>query len=288
MNNVYIHSHNDEKKYICFIMLLLFPFILYSIYKNGYLLYKHHLITIIGIFKPLVMLVLAVICSFILTRIKKKDFISYELLLNVLFVVVTPPSTKLWLFSIFLFVLNALYIFKKYHLVSLGMSLISILLLLLKRLSFENIFEKTIKHSYTLIDYLLGKGPGGLCNTLLIMSVISLIVLSFKYNYKRQIPLLGFSVYYVLSLITFIICGKFDYDIFLNNNVIFAFIFLAPISLFSPYTRGGCYIYALLLGILCYLSSFINVNVGVYIVIFALSLLSPIFDKIIVKRRKAR
>ena len=45
----------------------------------------------------------------------------------------------------------------------------------------------------------------------------------------------------------------------------FAFIFLSNVSIYTPYSRGGCYIYGLLLGLLTFAFYFIDLNLGLYI-----------------------
>ena len=286
MSKVYIHSPNKETKYIGSVIGLLIPFVLYGFYKNGIALYRRGMVQLPGMFKPLVMVALGIFISFIVIKIKKKSFVSYELLGNLLFAMIVPTTTKLWLFTLILVLLNGLYLLKRYHLSSAGALIILIILLITKNLSFNNYYDSIIKHSYSFLDYLLGKGPGGVSNSLLIMSIISLLVLSVNMRYKRQIPLMGLSIFYTLGIIMFIIKGSFNYDILLNNNVIFAFIFMAPVSIFSPYSRGGCYIYGLLLGVFVFLTTFFNVNIGVYLVILLLSFLSPLLDRIIVKKGK--
>ena len=148
---------------------------------------------------------------------------------------------------------------------------------------FLNVYEESVNHSYSITNYLFGNGSGGISNTLFIYSILIFIYLICDFSYKKHIVLTSLTVYYILLALSFVILKKFDYNIALNNNLIFAFIFLNTISIFSPYTKGGCYLYGFILGLFSFIFSFIDINIGVYLVSLILSFVFPYFDKFILK-----
>lgn len=288
MSKVYLHSKNKYYSLVIVIIGLLIPFLIYGFYKNGFLLYKKGLVQFIGMFKPFVLVSLGVLASFVVTKLKKKPFLGNELLSNVMFAMIVTPSTKLWLFAVVLLVLNIILYFKDFNIAPAGMLIILFVLIFMKRYSFLNIYESLVDHRYSFIDYLMGKGPGGISNTFLIMSIISLIILSCNINYKRAIPLFGLCAYYLLIMITCFVKGDFSYTLALNNNVVFAFIFILPLSTYSPYIRGSMYIYGIISGILTYILSFIDVNYGVYLAIFSMSIIASTIDNLMTYNPKYR
>ena len=286
MNSVYLHSGEKESSLVKIILLLLIPFFLYGFYKNGIYLYHKQLISLFMMFKPLILLIISVFISLIFSLIKKKEFVSYTLLYNILISMIVMPNINILGYLGCLIVLNILLCFINYNEVAVFMIVVFVIELLFKNYTFLNFFESSVEHKYSLIDYLIGAGPGGISNTFWIFSLISLVILCIKYNYKKYIPLTSLTVYYLLLIIYSFINGNLDLDLFMNNNFIFAIIFIAPLTMFTPYTKGGCYLYGILLGILSFATIFLDLNIGIYFVILLLSLGYKLFDKIFVGSKK--
>jgi hypothetical protein len=280
-NRVYLHSKEKENSLVKTIIYLLIPFFLFGFYKNGIQLYRHHLVTLFMMFKPLMLLVISLIISGLFSIIKRKPFISYLLLTNILFSLVAMPNINIIMYLVTIIALNAILCFINYNAVSLFMIISFIFSIIIKNYTFLNVFEDSVEHNYSFLNYLLGQGPGGIANTLFIFSIISLVILCLRFSYKKHIPLTALTIYYILLIIYTLIKGHVDLDLFMNNNLIFAIIFIAPLTLNSPYTKGGCYIYGALLGIFSFISIFIDLNIGIYFVIFVLSLFYKLFDKML-------
>lgn len=281
--NVYLKSKNNENKILLKYILLLIPFLIYGFYKNGILLYKGEYVNIFYMFKPLILTIISILISYLFTKYKKEDFISYRLYLNILSSLIALPNTNIFIYLIILFLVNILYTFKK-----VNISLITVLLLIIVSMIFSkhlflNVYEESVNHSYSITNYLFGNGSGGISNTLFIYSILIFIYLICDFSYKKHIVLTSLTVYYILLALSFVILKKFDYNIALNNNLIFAFIFLNTISIFTPYTKGGCYLYGFILGLFSFIFSFIDINIGVYLVSLILSFVFPYFDKFILK-----
>lgn len=281
--NVYLKSKNNENKILVKYILLLIPFLIYGFYKNGILLYKGGYVNIFYMFKPLILTIIAILISYLFTKYKKEEFISYRLYLNILSSLIALPNTNIFIYLIILFLVNILYTFKKVNISLITILLLIIVSMIFSKYSFLNIYEESVNHSYSITNYLFGNGSGGISNTLFIYSILVFIYLICDFSYKKHIVVTSLTMYYILLIISFVLFKKFDYNLLLNNNLVFSFIFLNTISIFTPYTKGGCYLYGFILGLISFCFSFIDINLGVYLISLILSFTSLYFDKIILK-----
>lgn len=281
--NVYLKSKNNENKILVKYILLLIPFLIYGFYKNGILLYKGEYVNIFYMFKPLILTIISILISYLFTKYKKEDFISYRLYLNILSSLIVLPNTNIFIYLIILFLVNILYTFKKINISLITILLLIIVSMIFSKYSFLNVYEESVNHSYSITNYLFGNGSGGISNRLFIYSILVFIYLICDFSYKKHIVVTSLTVYYILLIISFVLFKKFDYNLLLNNNLVFSFIFLNTISIFTPYTKGGCYLYGFILGLISFCFSFIDVNLGVYLISLILSFTSLYFDKFILK-----
>lgn len=281
--NVYLKSKNNENKILVKYILLLIPFLIYGFYKNGILLYKGEYVNIFYMFKPLILTIISILISYLFTKYKKEEFISHRLYLNILSSLIVLPNTNIFIYLIILFLVNILYTFKKVNISLITILLLIIVSMIFSKYSFLNIYEESVNHSYSITNYLFGNGSGGISNTLFIYSILVFIYLICDFSYKKHIVVTSLTVYYILLIISFVLFKKFDYNLLLNNNLVFSFIFLNTISIFTPYTKGGCYLYGFILGLISFCFSFIDINLGVYLISLILSFTSLYFDKIILK-----
>ena len=281
--NVYLKSKNNESKILVKYILLLIPFLIYGFYKNGILLYKGEYVNIFYMFKPLILTIISILISYLFTKYKKEDFISYRLYLNILSSLIVLPNTNIFIYLIILFLVNILYTFKKVNISLITILLLIIVSMIFSKYSFLNIYEESVNHSYSITNYLFGNGSGGISNTLFIYSILVFIYLICDFSYKKHIVVTSLTMYYILLIISFVLFKKFDYNLLLNNNLVFSFIFLNTISIFTPYTKGGCYLYGFILGLISFCFSFIDINLGVYLISLILSFTSLYFDKFILK-----
>lgn len=281
--NVYLKSKNNENKILVKYILLLIPFLIYGFYKNGILLYKGEYVNIFYMFKPLILIIISILISYLFTKYKKEDFISYRLYLNILSSLIALPNTNIFIYLIILFLVNILYTFKKVNISLITVLLLIIVSMIFSKYSFLNVYEESVNHSYSITNYLFGNGSGGISNTLFIYSILVFIYLICDFSYKKHIVVTSLTVYYILLIISFVIFKKFDYNLLLNNNLVFSFIFLNTISIFTPYTKGGCYLYGFILGLISFCFSFIDINLGIYLINLILSFTYLYFDKLILK-----
>lgn len=282
MSRVYMHNNSHKNKLNNLMLWLLIPFMIFGFYKNGIKLYSLGYVNFLEMFKPIIMIVISVVISYLFSKWNKEDFVGYPLLCNILISMCSSLQLNIFIYLGLLIGLNILIKFVKVNIVPIFMIIDIIAMKFLPGDAFLNTLEESVTYSYSVLDYFLGKGFGGVSNTLLIMSVISLVLLILNIEYKKHIPLTAFITYYSLIIIYAFISSNASIDLFINNNVIFGFIFISTISIYTPYSKGACYIYGLLLGILTFASIFVDVNLGVYIVILVLGILSFLFDRFIV------
>ena len=97
----------ENKDIIKNYIILLIPLVLFSCYKNGYILYSKNLVTLLYIFKPLIMFVGALITSFLIELIysntKKVSIVntlrdSYLPLYGALFSLIVPVNINPFLY----------------------------------------------------------------------------------------------------------------------------------------------------------------------------------------------
>lgn len=286
MNNVYLKSKNNEKKSILKLIFLLIPFLLFGLYKNGILLYKNNYGNLISLFRLPLLITISLLTSYFFSKYKKEKFVSYRLILNIFIGMITFPNTNIIIYLILIVLLNILYTYKKLNIATLYMVIYSIINIIISKYSYLNIYESSVRHSYSILNILLGSGSGGISQTLLLYSIICLIYLSVKFEYKKYIPLTSFITFYILLFIYALISKNFNYDLLFNNNIIFSFIFLNTITIFTPYTKGGAYLYGFILGLSTFICLFLDINLGMYIITTLLSLLYNYFDKFIIKNSK--
>lgn len=287
INNVYLHSGNDEKKNIIKYIYMLIPFLLFGFYKNGISLYLNHTIKFIYVFKPILLTIISILISFIFSKWNKEEFLSYKLIANILISLITFPSTNIFIFTGLIFIINLLikFIKIKINIIALYMVIYSIILIILNKYTYLNIYEQSYELKLIFTDYLLGKGPSGICSSLLIYIIICFILNIININYKRSIPIISLIIYYIFIFIMGCINNNFDPNLFLNNNLLFGVIFISPFTIYSTYSKGGSILYGTLLGIFLIISSFIEINLGVYISILLLSIISKYLDLLITHKK---
>lgn len=286
MNRVYYHVKGNYQRIIKIIVSILFIYALYGFYKNGIHLYYLNKVSLLTMFKPLAFIGISLLVTLVFKQLKHEAFWSYRLLANLLIALIIQPSTNIFIYLFLIGLVNVISLYlSKVNYIPVFMILNIIILMILGKNTYLNTYEEGVELSYSFLDYLIGKGYGGIGNTLLFLSIIALIILSLNIEYKKQIPIYGLVTYYILAIIYVFIMGNASQSILLNNNLLFAFIFIAPLSIYSPYSKGGCYLYGIILGLLTFLLGFIDRNLGIYLSILILNLLTDFLDKLIVGKK---
>ena len=256
-------------------ILLLIPFIIYGIYKNGYLIYQKELIGFISIFKPLLLVLISggikCIIDIIKYKIVKWD---YNLVYVILIGMIMPYNINILLYIVLFSLLYILLLYLEKYLKINKVCFIYLVLIIVnfifKEFTFLNPLELKYSYSFEFLDYLFGRNIGGISTTSIILSLIAFVYLINNYYYKKDIPFVINIVYLSLTFIYLFITN--DSSFLLNSELIFASIFIAPLPEYSPYKINHQIIYSILIGIITFIISLIfNSIIAVYIAIFIVS-----------------
>lgn len=285
-----LHYEKDQNSLLKSYYFALIPLILFSIYKNGILLYQANLINFIDIFNPLIIYFLSLSVGLILSFITKEKP-QYNILICLICGASISLNSNALIYAILLFVVLFIlkYITNHTSLNFNSISLTRLLLLLslfLNSYSYLNIGEKLHKFNYNLFDIFIGHGAGGIATTSLLLVIISFIILALNKYYKKAIALSSCLIYFILGLIYLLISHNYEYlSLLFNGTIYFSFIFIAADLKVSPYSFQGMIIYGLAIGLISFILSLIlNIYEAGYISIFLVSLLIPLINKIINKK----
>ena len=265
MNKTYLKAKDNIKSINLNIFIALLPLLFTGFYKNGLKLYINNLVSVYGLFKPLLFDIIGLLCGIIVNiiynRIKKsnnKIFNDFYPLYGLLIASVISINTNIVLFTTSTFVLlliSKLLNNNKINIIAFTSLIIIFISNLLGQFTYLNLYEQKNTLTLNSLDYLIGRGSGGINTTYILVLIISLIVLSVNRYYKKEIPL--------YSSITFISCLTF-YLIFTNkigtildniftNGILFSYIFIAPEFLTSSYTKKGKIIYSIIIGVVTFI-----------------------------------
>lgn len=260
-------KNNKTKKIILTYIYLFIPFILYSLYKNGYLLYKDNLINVFSIFKPIYLIVISIILLYIFNKyIYKNKYNLFDLINIILITMCISPNINYILFIL----LISLYLFLR---LIININLVSLIILISYLFtSIMNIGESTYIYELSIIDIFIGRNISGLCTSSILLILISLFVLSTSIYYKRIIPIISIIGYIGLSIIYYIITK--DNSLLFNSIYYFSVVFISTIPEYSPSNNKDMIIYSIILFIGSFLISLINPYISIFIVLLIISILN--------------
>ncbi len=294
MNRIHkiIHFPLIKKLYVFF-----FFFVLYGWYKNGLLPYLEHYYS----FSHLFLILFYPICGYgigaLFDFLFKNKYPFPNRFYGLLFSLIVPISTNICLFilslSLLLF-LNTFWISKKdsdLNFIALGKLLLILLLYSLQSYFYANLLEESQMFVYSYLDGIFGHNESGLFTSNSFLSLAALGVLSFDSYYKKEIPFYSYGVY--LLTLVFYAFLKSDMNFILSHlfssTVLFVFIFIAPLSSFSPYSKKRVAFYSILLGLtILPFSLLTNFFEGVYISLILVNLLLIFLNHLqisLIKRR---
>ena len=255
---------------------LLIPLIIYGIYKNGYLIYEKGLIKSFLILKPLYLVLIGVIIKIIIDLIRyKKIKVDCNLLYFILIGMIMPYNINIILYIICLtclyIITNIIEKYIKFNKVCLIYLLIILINFIMNDFTFKSALELSYKFNYSFLDLLMGRSVGGISSTSIFFSLIAFVILIFNFYYKKDIPFFINLTYLLLGTIYFIIFEKSS--ILLNNDLIFASVFISALPEYSPYKKINQILYSILIGIFSFiLSIYFNSIIAIYLSIFIVSL----------------
>ncbi len=254
-----------------FLVLMLFGW-----YKNGILPYIHgyHSFSqvVLVFLYPILGMGLGKLFDVVFNNKKMFNYFFYGMLFS-LFI---PLSTPLWFYLLFLtglFLFHFFVLEKKdldLNFMILGKLLLVLGLILMENYYYSNALEMSNRFVYSFVDGLVGHQTSGLFISNVLLVFGSFIFLSFDAYYKKEIPIYSYGLYFV-SLIGYAIYKSdmtFFLEYFCNSQVVAALVFLAPLSLFSPYSSKRKSLYSFLIGgLILPLSIKFTFHEGVYLAI---------------------
>lgn len=270
----------DTKKLVIQNICLLLPFIIYSFYKNGYLLYEKKLINFINIFKPLYLIIFGIILKILVDLIRyKKIKFDYEFVYVLLLGMIMPYNINYIIYIISFTIIYILTIFIdkyiKYNKVCLMYLIIIMINFNFNKYTFMTPLEENYSFSFTFFDLLIGRNIGGIASTSILFSLFAYVILLSNYYYKKNIPFTINITYLVCAFIYYLVTK--NSELILNSELIFGSVFVSTLPIYSPYKEKTQIIESIIIGILTFIIS-INFNsiIAIYLSTFILSLLPNI------------
>ncbi len=289
----------DNKDIVKNYIFLLIPLVLFSCYKNGYILFNKNLVTLLYVFKPLIMFVTAIIFAFLIeliySNIKKVSIMgtiadSYLPLYGALFSLIVPVNINplLFIFLLILILIISKLKFIKLNTLVLGRILFVIISLIIGKYTYLNVYEENVLVSYDLWDIILGKSVGASGATSIFILTIIFFVLITKNYYKKEITLSLGGTFLILELILVLFGNMSKLNILVDSEVVFASLLIAPLLTRSPYTKIGKISYGIVIGLLGFILCLFIPKEGIYIAILLCSIFIKYFDLLEDKLPKRR
>ena len=288
-------KNNDSIKRMSLIYIIsLLPLIVYGFYKNGINLYLKNYVNFIDMLKPLVIVLLGFVIgclvNYIYEKILKKNkssfidiiFSSFHPIYGILIAGISSINTSIILFLVVTFIILFISKFLKYKInyVALSSLIIFFIMNIFKKFSFLNPYEASKNFNLNSIDYLFGKGSGGIITTSIILLLISFTVLCISKIYKKNIAIYSIVTFTILSVLYLIYKNNIGeiMDVLFTNGIMFSFIYVGTDSVSSSYTKKGIIIYGILVGILTFAFYLINPALSSLGGILIASILNSLID----------
>ncbi len=278
MNNVYL-KYKKENNFHNWILYSIIPLILYGFYKNSYLLYQEGLVDILVALKPILLLVITALLLYLFSKIKSKLNLekNYMWMVILLFI---PFSVNIYLYAICLFIFMTLEIIlkdkTKVIFPILFKLVLALVLIYLNSYSYLNTSEILYSYNYNFLDIFIGKGFGSLFSSNVLLVILSFLILSTNFYYKKYIPLISSGVYFSITiLLSFFII--IDFASIPYGYILLVTIYLLPNFLTSPYILNKQIVYSVMFSLLAIVFTIItNPYEGIFIAILLTIFLSKL------------
>ena len=292
-------SSHLKSKYSNFNIITMYYLIItiltiYATYKNGIVLYNKHLIKMAAIFKPILLVIIAIGIPILInclytTYIKKKEYVfkqDYYPVFMALISLCLPTNISIILFLILTIIFSLIKLFYNFSInyYSIIKLLTIILLLILGKYTYLSLYDLNVETNLTTLDMFLGRGIGGFATSNILLLIICYIILCFNFTYKKEIPIISIVSYFISIIIYSIIFRSnliFNIKELINSEFIYAIILIATMSHFSPVDFKSRVIFAILVGVLSLIFNLIvNIYEGVFIAIIISNIIILIINKI--------
>lgn len=292
-------SNNKVFKINLFYVLSLLPVVGFAFYKNGIVVAKAGMmpffIALQYIVIPFIILLLSYVFeTYYYTVIKKEEdlhsvYNSIAPYVLVLCYLVSGPAHKLYITVPIMVIVDIVLKFIDNKIcinqVALYKCILFGVMFALGVKGYENYLEATLTNQVTKpLALFIGNGVGEIGVTSTLCALIGFVILAFNSYYKKDVPIVVILGYAIVSVLLYFI-GKVGFNELLvntfNSGFVFIAVYVASISTATPVVRSGRVIYSLLVGIAaCIFVNVIHFNLGIYISILVLSLLTPLFNKL--------
>jgi Na+-translocating ferredoxin:NAD+ oxidoreductase RnfD subunit len=294
-NNVYVRSKKSIANMSITRIILLIPLIIFGLYKNGVYLYLNKYTNIGGFFKPMMFIILGALIGALVNIIYEyifkgnKDniisvlFSSFHIEYGILLACITSVNTNVFVFMSVVFVMLFISKILKNRINIMSITFIVIYFIqqqLFGGYTYLNAYDTSRVFSLDFMDFMIGRGYGGIATTHIILLIIALIGITVTNNNKSNISISSaitiFLLFGIYSIANHMDIGK----LILNNSYMFACVYIMTDYVTSSYTKNGEIIFGVLCGLLTFGFYFINPIIAPYIAITIVSLFNNLIDRL--------
>lgn len=295
-NNVYVRSNRSIYTISITRIFFLLPLIAYGFYKNGIHLYLNDYINIKELFLPLIIIfgggIIGAIVNIIYELLIKRNkqgftsliFSSFHVEYGMILGCLIPISINLAVYFSCMFVIFMISKFLNNRINTICVCFITIYIVaimsgLMTDFHFENLYELDKQFSLDFMDYLIGKAPGGIASTHIILLTLAFFGIHFTNNNKTAITTSSVIII-IIAYIALAIVKDISFNTLLfSNNILFIMTYVATDSVTSCYTIKGKITYGILIGLLTFGFYFVKPILAPYIAILIVSLFNNLIDR---------
>ena len=287
-NNVYVRNNRSIFTISLVRIVLLLPLIIYGIY-----LYQKGYVTTLGMFRPLVFIIgggiIGALVNIFYERVIKKNksefkevcFSSFHIEYGLILGCIMPVSINaiIYFSTVFVLLFLSKFTHNRINLMCLTFIAIYLLSIFLNTFEYANAYELSRTFSFEFMVYLIGKAPGGIASTHIILLLVALFGLFITNNSKTSITFYAIISSLVLFGVYAMVANVNYPNIIFANNLIFIYTYVATDSVTSSYTKYGKKVFGALVGILTFGFYFVNPILAPYIAIIIVSLFNNLIDR---------
>ncbi len=284
----------NTRLYLSFLISLI-PLIIYGFYKNGIKLFYMDIIGPIEMFRPIFVLVVAILGASTGGFIRERKYLKKERA-NIVRRCRGSLFEAVVLSSILPLNVNLFLVFAITFLVSLTLEKVHINKICLMFFiiyagnhflnvnEFRNPYELTTALNYDGLDIFLGRGIGGIFSSSALLIVLAIIFLSFNKMYKKELVYSSVLTFVLLGTIPFMIKGEYAsiLPFLCGYNFLFSFAYISPNLYCSCYTVKGQILSGIAIALITYLLSFWFPYLAAIIAIMIVSLSKNVIDRIFI------
>lgn len=289
----HLKSKLTNTKIIIIYYLVIIILSSYATYKNGIILYQKELIKLISVFKPLLMVLLAIgityFINYLFHKIFRKQSYNYKEdyapLFMALITLSLPLNINILLFIIIILIINIIKLFYNIEFINyynITKILIVIILFIIGKYSYLTIYDTNVETNFSTLDLFLGRGIGGLATSNILLLIICYFIMLLNESFKKEIPIISI-ISYIITLVVFDLIVKnnviIDIKSFITSGFTFGSIFIATIPMYSPIKHKSIVIYSVLIGIISFIiNKIFNIYDSIFIAIFITNIIIVIYE----------